>query len=145
MCFVLMPEHYLMKRSIFLLLALTILVGTAQAEWTAIETFEDDTQVFADSKSVRRTGDQAQLLHLVRWGEAQIDDGYPSYRSTVVRTAYDCNGKREKYLASTSYAGPMGDGETVVADDNEAGVWYSISDESMEEKLWAIACGSVLP
>ena len=32
-------------------------------------------------------GGFAQVRHLVRWSEPQIDPGQPPYRSTVVRTA----------------------------------------------------------
>ena len=124
-----------------LTLALVLLNGAALAEWVEIEKFEDGIRVFVERSSVRRSGDKAQLEHLVRWSEPQRDEGLPPYLSTTVRTAYDCIGKREKYLSSTSYAGAMGNGAEVVADDNEAQGWYSISESSMEDKLWQIACG----
>ena len=124
-----------------LTLALALLIGEVHAEWVEIEKFEDGIRVFVERSSVRRSGDTAQLEHLVRWSEPQRDEGLPAYLSTSVRTAYDCIGKREKYLSSTSYAGAMGNGAEVVADDNEAQGWYSISESSMEHKLWKIACG----
>jgi len=130
------------KRKRFALaLALALLNGAALAEWVEIEKFEDGIRVFVERSSLRRSGDTAQLEHLVRWSEPQRDEGLPAYLSTTVRTAYDCIGKREKYLSSTSYAGTMGNGAKVVADDNEAQGWYSISESSMEDKLWKIACG----
>ena len=133
-----------MKTPIQLALPLTLalLSGTAQAEWTEVEKFEDNTRVFADKASARRTGDTAEILHLVRWGEPQADPGQPPYLSTIVRTSYDCAVKREKYLASTSYAGAMGNGAKIISDTDEAENWYSISDGSMEEKLWKLACGA---
>ena len=124
-----------------LTLALALLNGAALAEWVEIEKFEDGIRVFVDRTSLRRSGDMAQLEHLVRWSEPQRDEGLPAYLSTIVRTAYNCTSKREKYLSSTSYAGAMGNGAKVVADDNEAQGWYSISESSMEDKLWKIACG----
>ena len=36
----------------------------------------------------------------------------------------------------------MGDGAKVVEDDDEAEAWYSISEASMEDKLWKIACAA---
>lgn len=122
--------------------ALLILCSGAHADWAEVERFEDNTRIYVDRTSARRDGDLAEVLHLVRWGEPQIDPGQPPYLSTVVRTAYDCANKREKYLASTSYAGAMGDGAKVVSDDDEAEKWYTISDGSMEEKLWKLACGA---
>jgi len=113
----------------------------AYADWAEIERFEDNTRVYVDKKTAQRDGDIAQVLHLVRWGEPQVDPGQPPYRSTIVRTAYDCARKHEKYLASTSFAGSMGDGAEVVADEDAAESWYSISNDSMEEKLWKTACG----
>lgn len=124
-----------------LTLALAVLNGAALAEWVEIEKFEDGIRVFVDRTKVRRSGDTAQLEHLVRWSEPQRDEGLPPYLSTIVRTAYHCIDKREKYLSSTSYAGAMGNGAKVVGDDNEAQGWYSISESSMEDKLWKIACG----
>ena len=127
--------------SLALSFVLALLNGAAFAEWVEIEKFEDGIRVFVERSSVRRNGDKAQLEHLVRWSEPQRDEGLPPYLSTSVRTAYDCISKREKYLSSTSYAGAMGNGAEVVADDNEAQGWYSISESSMEDKLWKIACG----
>ena len=124
-----------------LTLALALLNGAALAEWVEIERFEDGIRVFVERSTVRRSGDTAQLEHLVRWSEPQRDEGLPAYLSTIVRTAYDCIGKREKYLSSTSYAGSMGNGAEVVADDNEVQGWYSISESSMEDTHWKIACG----
>ena len=122
-------------------LALAMLSAVAHAEWQEIARFEDNTRIYVDRKTVQRDGTIAQALHLVRWGEPQADPGLPPYLSTVVRTAYDCTGKKERYLASTSYAGNLGNGATVVADEDEAEGWSSISDDSMEEKIWRVACG----
>jgi len=129
-------------RRIALALALAALYATAQAEWTEIQTFDDGMRVFVDKATAQRgSGDTVLLSHLVRWGEPQQEDGIYPYRSTIVRTSYDCAGKHEKYLGSTSYAEPMGNGIKVTADDNEAEAWDSISAGSMEETLWKIACG----
>ncbi len=122
-------------------LALALFSVAALAEWIEIEKFEDGMRVYVDKATARRTGDTGQVLHLVRWGEPQQDDGSPPYLSTIVRTTYDCVGKQEKYINSSSYAGPMGNGAKVVEDDNEVQGWYSISEASMEDKLWKIACG----
>ena len=125
-----------------LILALSLASATALAEWTEIQKFDDGMRVFVDRASARRSGDHAQVIHLVRWGEPQLDPDTPPYRSTIVRTTYDCVAKREKYLGSTSYAGTMGDGAKVAEDDDEAEAWYSISESSMEDKLWKIACAA---
>lgn len=122
-------------------LALAVLGRNAQAEWVEIEKFEDGMRVFVDKATARRSGDMAQVLHLVRWGEPQVEPGSPNYLSTIVRTMYDCIGKREKYMASSSYAGPMGNGAKVIADEDEVENWYSISESSLEDKLWKVACG----
>lgn len=112
------------------------------AGWTEIERFEDATRVFVDTATASRSGDTAQVKHLVRWGEPQSDPDIPTYLSTVVLTTYDCANKLEKYMGSTSYSGAMGNGKEVLADENEAEKWYTISDASMEEKLWKIACSA---
>ena len=125
-----------------LFLALSLAGGAALAEWTEVQQFDDGMRVFVDKASARRNGELAQVTHLVRWGEPQVDPDTPPYRSTIVRTAYDCVAKRERYLGSKSYAGTMGDGAKVIEDDDEAQAWYSISEASLEDKLWKVACSA---
>lgn len=129
-------------KRIALTLALAALSGPVLAEWFEIQKFDDGMRVFVDRASARRSGDTARVTHLVRWGEPQLEPGSPPYLSTVVQTAYDCIAKREKYLASTSYTGAMGNGAIVIADEDEVNGWYSISESSMEDKLWKIACAA---
>lgn len=125
-----------------MLLTLTLAAWCAgvQAGWTELQQLDDGMKIFVDKNLIRRDGDTAVLQHLVHWGEPQQDEGIYPYQSTLVRTAYDCAGKHERYLGSVSYAGPMANGAKVTADDNEAEVWYPISEGSMEEKLWKLAC-----
>ena len=111
------------------------------ADWNEIHRFEDGMRIFVDKTTAQRDGKIAEVMHLVRWAEPQNDDE-AVYLSTVVHTRYDCEKKLEKYLGSTSYAGAMGDGEVVVSDEDEVEKWYTISNASMEEKLWSVACSA---
>ena len=117
-----------------------ILPLTAFADWNEISSFDDGMRVFVNTGTVERIDEIAVVSHLVRWGEPQKSDEEAVYRSTIVRTRYDCANKLERYLGSVSYAGPMGNGDVVISDEDEADKWYTISDGSMEEKLWAVAC-----
>ncbi len=131
-----------MKISRPLGLALILATSMARAEWSEVQRFEDGMRVYANPASARRSGTLAELMHLVRWAEPQRDEGLPPYLSTRVRSAYDCARKHEKYLGSVSYAGTMGNGDVVVADEEAADIWYSISENSLEETLWTIACAA---
>ena len=129
----------------FLVLLLLATAGVAHAEWSdsaEIALYEDGTRVYVDPAGALEAADAdtAELMHLVRWGESQQDEGLPAYRSTVVRSAYHCGQKLERYLSSKSYGGSMGDGPRVQIDDHAAESWTTISPGSMEEKLWAVAC-----
>ena len=119
-----------------------ILPLTAFADWNEISSFDDGMRVFVNTATVERVDDIAVVSHLVRWGEPQKSDEDAVYRSTIVRTRYDCAKKLERYLGSTSYAGPMGNGDVVISDEDEADKWYTISEGSMEERLWSVACQS---
>ena len=119
-----------------------ILPLTAFADWNEISSFDDGMRVFVNTGTVERIDEIAVVSHLVRWGEPQKSDEEAVYRSTIVRTRYDCANKLERYLGSVSYAGPMGNGDVVISDEDEADKWYTISDGSMEEKLWSVACRS---
>ncbi len=114
----------------------------AFADWNEISSFDDGMRVFVNTGTVERIDEIAVVSHLVRWGEPQKSDEEAVYLSTIVRTRYDCANKLERYLGSVSYAGPMGNGDVVISDENEADKWYTISDGSMEEKLWSVACQS---
>ena len=142
LCLILPVEWRPMKTSkqFFMVFALATLSGVAQAEWVEIEKFEDGMRIYVDRTSAQRDGDFAEVLHLVRWGEAQTGEEHPPYLSTVVRTTYHCVDKLEKYQSSVSYAGAMGNGAKVLSDEQDEVRWYTISDASMEEKLWKIAC-----
>lgn len=131
-----------MTNWILSILVLVPMALPARAEWQEIEKFEDGMRVYVDRATARRDGETAQVVHLVRWAEPQEENGQAAYRSTVVRTVYDCRNKRERYLSSLSFSGPMGDGIKVAADGQEVEHWYSISDASMEEKLWKVACSA---
>ena len=115
---------------------------TAFADWNEISSFDDGMRVFVNTGTVERIDEIAVVSHLVRWGEPQKSDEEAVYLSTIVRTRYDCANKLERYLGSVSYAGPMGNGDVVISDEDEADKWYTISDGSMEEKLWSVACQS---
>ena len=115
---------------------------SAGADWNEISSFDDGMRVFVNTGTVERIDEIAVVSHLVRWGEPQKSDEEAVYRSTIVRTRYDCANKLERYLGSVSYAGPMGNGDVVISDEDEADKWYTISDGSMEEKLWSVACQS---
>ena len=114
--------------------------GFAHAAWEEIEQFEDGMRVYVLRESLRRDGDISYLDHLVRWPEPQTGDDHAPYRSTRVTTAYHCEQKLERYVASRSFAGVMGDGSVVLQDTEEAQVWFRVSDNSMEGKLWRLAC-----
>ena len=114
----------------------------AFADWNEISSFDDGMRIFVNPATVERIDEIAVVSHLVRWGEPQKSDEEAVYRSTIVRTRYDCANKLERYLGSVSYAGPMGNGDVVISDEDEADKWYTISDGSMEEKLWSVACQS---
>ena len=119
-----------------------ILPLTAFADWNEISSFDDGMRVFVNTGTVERIDEIAVVSHLVRWGEPQKSDEEAVYRSTIVRTRYDCANKLERYLGSVSYAGPMGNGDVVISDEDEADKWYTISEGSMEERLWSVACQS---
>ena len=130
------------RKQLGLAVALLLLSAPVLAEWQEIERFEDGMRVFVDPQTARRDGDLAEVRHLVRWGEPQVGEGHPPYLSTVVLTRYDCVAKLERYQGSTSYAGTQGNGAEVLSDEREAESWYTISDASMEETLWKIACAA---
>ena len=126
----------------FAVVGVFLTMGAALADWKEIAQFEDGMRVYVDPATARRDGNTAQVQHLVRWAEPQEEPEQAPYRSTVVRTVYDCVNKRERYLSSVSFSGTIGNGIKVASDGQEVDHWYSISDGSMEDKLWQVACAA---
>lgn len=123
------------------LLAATV-HAAARAEWHEIHRFDDGMLVFVNPQTAQRNGNLAEIDHLVRWPEPQEADDGTIYLSTIVHTRYDCAHKLERYLGSTSYAGPAANGDVVISDDDAAERWDTISAASLEEKLWTQACAA---
>lgn len=139
-----------LRRARFIKRLQAVLLGVflsapAWAGWEEIERFDDGLRIYVDRHALRRDGEVGYAAHLVRWSEPQTGDDHPPYRSTVVRSAYHCEQKLERYLGSVSYAGAFGDGAKVLEDSDEAVLWYRVSDDSMEGKLWRLVCGAVTP
>lgn len=102
--------------------------------------YEDQTTIYAAPQSLKHEGATASLDHIVEWGEPQRDEGIPTYLSTRVTSSYDCTNKLERYESSTSYTGTKGSGKIAQVDEGGESNWETISHDSMEEKLWQLAC-----
>jgi hypothetical protein len=116
--------------------------GNAAAEWTQIGGTENIYAAYADKESVRRTGENAQMLGLYDFLMADVAvDGQP-HESTIVLREYDCPGARVRLLAFVDYAGHMGAGKVVSRPaERPPGRWETVVPGAMDEAFWKIACG----
>lgn len=130
----------LLPKPLTVLLLVLLCPLSAMAVWEEIDQFEDGMRIYVQRESLRREGEVSYLDHLVRWPEPQTGEGHAPYRSTRVHVAYHCREKLERYLSSRAYAGLAGDGTVIMEDAEEAQLWYRVSDDSMEGRLWRIAC-----
>ena len=120
---------------------LTLACANAAAEWTPVGGKPKIFNAYADTSSVRKAGDGAQMLGLYDFLMADVSaDGQP-HASTVVLSEYDCREKRVRLLAYVDYAGNMGAGRVISpARTRGPARWEPVAEGSLDEAFLAIAC-----
>ena len=123
--------------------ALMLSACMANAAWTRIDE-SDDTVVYADIDSLKRSANTATLWHLndlktARQTLITMSAGQ-SYLSTKVQQEFDCQEQKVRTLSFAAHSRKMGSGNVVLADD-EATHWVSVFPGSIVPLLFEMACG----
>lgn len=127
-----------MKRRAWGMLALAAVSASAAAEWVSIGG-QGQAEIFVDKTTITRIGDTAKMSQLQEL-KAPGSAAGASYVSLKQLDEYDCKEPRTRGVEITAYPKPMAEG-TAVATQKGSGAWAKIVPESMNEKLWKIACG----
>lgn len=130
-------------RSIFLgyifpLLALTLVLGNANAEWTRVGEDNQGTSGYLDQATLRQKNDGALLWSLLDFKKTQIVAGIP-FRSSRAQHQYDCRGERMRIMSMSFHSENMGLGKTVHS-DSVPKEWESVSPTSIGSALFDHAC-----
>ena len=94
--------------------------------------------VYVDTDSIRRNGDTATLWALFDYMTIQSIVGGP-WLSSKTRREYDCVEERVRLVGYMTFTGNMGSGEAVYSNSSQ-GAWEPIEPNSIDRKLWEVAC-----
>ncbi|CAN1543212.1 MAG: hypothetical protein K9J28_05635 [Sulfuritalea sp.] len=125
-----------MHRFLFILI-LFCLSAEVAAEWTMIQT-NDDSNLYIDFDSIKKSGDLIKVLNLNDYYLAQQKQGLSSQWEELV----DCKNKKFKALSINYYAENMGKGEilnTTHFNESETN-WSDIVQYSIGELKINIIC-----
>lgn len=117
-----------------LLIALTLLTGTAWADWVRIgETDEGNFHI--DPAAVLRDGPVLQVWELI---DLKLrDEGGEMSRRT--RVAYDCRQARTKVLSISTYWEPLAAGQPLLSVVRE-GLWKEVPPGTAYAKAFNMIC-----
>ena len=123
-----------MKR-LLLILILTVMSGSAIAEWAEAGRSKDFI-VYYDPATIRKSGSKVIIwsLHDYKTARGQVE-----YRSVTLESEYDCIKKQSRRLFLSFYQKNMGTG-TTIRKDIEPRSWLPISTGTIKESMWKISC-----
>jgi hypothetical protein len=134
----------LVSRSGFssLITLLLLGVGPACGDWVnvtdKVEKGLTVYTVYVDPDSIRRNGDVVKLWALFDFRTIQSIVGGP-WLSSIAQREFDCTEERVRLLGFMTFTGNMGSGEPVYSDSQQS-KWEPISSESIDRKIWEVAC-----
>ena len=125
-----------------LMILLWLSIKPACADWVnvadKVETGLTVYTVYVDPDSMRRDGGVVRLWTLFDFRTIQSIVGGP-WLSSKAQREFDCAEERVRLLGFMTFTGNMGSGEPVYSDSQES-KWEPISSDSIDGKLWEVAC-----
>ena len=103
-----------MKKLIFLSVFLfsTLVYG----EWSQVS-FNDDTTMYIDPQTIKKTGDLVQVSQMMSFPTgSKSPDGKVSYKSSITTEEYDCKKGLSRSLSFKWYSDVKGTGKVVYED-----------------------------
>jgi hypothetical protein len=126
-------------RKAILMMLLAGVSGSAVADWVKVADVTN-MRAYADSATIRKTGNTIQMWTLYDYTKAQFDGNNKSYLSSKGQSEYDCNKVRKRPISVSAHSEKMAEGE-VVAIGSIPGQWEPVLPRSLGEALWNFACG----
>ena len=105
-----------MKKLIFLSIFLfsTLVYG----EWSQVS-FNDDTTMYIDPQTIKKTGDLVQVSQMMNFPTgSKSPDGKVSYKSSITTEEYDCKKGLSRSLSFKWFSDIKGTGKVVYEDKN---------------------------
>ena len=117
-------------------------VGPVCAEWVDVagklEKGLTVYTVYVDTDSIQRNGNIVTLWALFDYMTIQSIVGGP-WLSSKTRREYACVEERARLVGYMTFTGNLGSGETVYSNSSQS-AWEPMSPDSIDRKLWKVAC-----
>ena len=121
-------------KKLFLLGLMTMLAGSAWAEWVMY--FEAKTiTYFYDPATIRKDGNMRRVWR-VQELKQRTADGEKSRR---MRIEYDCKEERYRILSASIHSEPMAEGKVIYSEIKD-NIWTVIPPASASEAMFKIVC-----
>ena len=113
--------------------------GTVQAEWLLLGAEEGIYNAYGDPDTIRRVDGKVRMQGVYDFPRGDFTPEGRALHSTRVTREYDCDARRVRLLGHVDHAGHMSEG-AAVAIGVEPGRWESVTEASMDERFWNMAC-----
>lgn len=118
---------------------LLVVVSTSvTAEWTGVGINEQST-VYADLTTIRKSGNLVKMWSLHDYKTTQGMTLNTPYKSSKLRSEFDCKEGQSRQLYMSMHLKNMGIGDTIWVEDKPRN-WVTIIPGSIIEALWKLAC-----
>jgi hypothetical protein len=120
------------------MMLLAAMSSSAAAKWARVAADETST-AYADSATIRRSGNMARMWSVFDHKTAVALDNGKQYLSTRAQLEYDCKEERMRGVAVSFHSKNMARGE-LVHSDLDPGSWGPVPPGTVNDALWKIAC-----
>jgi hypothetical protein len=123
------------------LIPMLLLVGVSTnvfTEWVWAWS-ADNFNSYVDFATIRKKGNKVKMWNLIDFKTAQTVTEF-RHLSQKTQTEYDCQEEQLRTVAFSWFSGNMGRGKAVYA-NSDTQQWSPVEPESINEKLFKIACG----
>lgn len=129
-------------KKLLLTTLLTLISTSAMAGWVLIDG-NNNGDLYADVKSIRKVGNKVKMWTLVDFKVPQDVRGHESYLSFVVYDEYDCVDATTKTLSANFYSENMQKGSVVHSSNYAVGERTNdpVAPNTLAETAWLKACG----
>lgn len=123
-----------------LTLLLVALSNNTIADWSLLTRDEQDTNVYVDETTIRRSKSTVKMWTLLDFATTQVVAGV-SFQSGRSQKEYNCRRESTRILSMSFHSGRLGLGKTVHTESVPT-LWVPISPTSVEEELFKFVCKS---
>jgi hypothetical protein len=123
-----------MKKTLFVLLFFAF-NSSAWASWIYVVTSGDDADIFIDTATIKRTGDNRRV-----WELLNLNKAFEGGMSMRFLTIYDCRNERYQRLNWSIHLEPMAQGKVLGTGNYEKPEWEYIAPRTAGSDVLKFVC-----